>query len=69
MLMAVGVLGVVLPGVVGMPALVAGGLALWPRAARVETWLERRTPKPTTSAWPQIGRFPWTTRALQLRPR
>jgi hypothetical protein len=43
MLVSVGVCGAVLPGMAGLPAIVAGGLVLWPKAfGRVEGWLQRR---------------------------
>lgn len=58
MLMAVGVLGVALPGVVGLPALVAGGLVLWPEGfSRVDSWLERRSPRLHHVGMRKIGRF------------
>ena len=42
MLVAVGSLGWLLPGMVGTPALIAGGLVLWPKAfGKVETWFQR----------------------------
>ena len=34
MLVSVGVLGSILPGMIGTPALIAGGLVLWPKALR-----------------------------------
>jgi hypothetical protein len=58
MLVSVGALGFVLPGVMGAPAIVAGGLVLWPRAfGRVEAWLERRYPKLHKESLKQIGRY------------
>jgi hypothetical protein len=46
LLMTIGVLGLVLPGLVGTPAVLAGGLMLWPRGFRsVNAWLGRRCPK------------------------
>jgi hypothetical protein len=58
MLMSVGVLGFVLPGVVGAPAVVAGGLALWPSAFRgVESWLRRRHPEVHRRSMRQIERY------------
>jgi hypothetical protein len=36
----------VLPGMVGTPALLAGGLLLWPRGFRgVDRWLRKRCPR------------------------
>ncbi len=46
LLVTIGTMGVVLPGIVGTPALLAGGLMLWPRGFRVVNgWLERKCPK------------------------
>lgn len=45
LLVTIGVMGVALPGLVGTPALLAGGLLLWPRGFRsVDGWLRRRCP-------------------------
>jgi hypothetical protein len=45
LLVTIGVMGVVLPGLVGTPALLAGGLMLWPRGFRsVDRWLARKCP-------------------------
>jgi hypothetical protein len=58
MLMTVGVLGFVLPGVVGAPAAIAGGLVLWPKAfGKVENWFERRFPKVHKQSLYQINRY------------
>ena len=58
MLMTVGVLGLVLPGVVGAPAAIAGGLVLWPRSfEKVENWFERRFPKIHKQSLYQINRY------------
>ena len=58
MLVSVGVLGFVLPGVMGTPAIVAGGLVLWPKAFnRVDNWLRRRHPGMHQASMRQIGRF------------
>ncbi len=57
MLIAAGVVGLVLPGP-GTPALIAGGLALWPGAfSKLELWLERRHPALHQKSMKQIGRF------------
>ncbi len=46
LLVTIGVLGIALPGIVGTPALIAGGLMLWPRGFRsVNRWLGKRCPK------------------------
>jgi hypothetical protein len=58
MLLTVGALGFVLPGVVGTPAAIAGGLVLWPRAfGRVENWFERKFPKMHKQSLYQINRY------------
>ena len=57
MLMAAGVVGLILPGP-GTPALIAGGLALWPGAfSKLELWLERRYPAAHQKSMKQISRF------------
>jgi hypothetical protein len=57
MLVAAGVVGLILPGP-GTPALIAGGLALWPGAfSKLELWLERRYPVVHQKSMRQIGRF------------
>ena len=57
MLIAAGVVGLILPGP-GTPALVAGGLALWPGAfSKLELWLEGRYPVVHKKSMKQIGRF------------
>jgi hypothetical protein len=58
MLVSVGALGIVLPGIMGAPAMIAGGLVLWPGAfGRVESWFERRWPKAHQEGLKQIGRY------------
>jgi hypothetical protein len=58
MLVSVGTLGLVLPGLVGTPALIAGGLVLWPGTFRgVEGWLRRRNPDLYHRGMKQLGRF------------
>jgi hypothetical protein len=58
MLLAVGALGFVLPGVMGTPAVIAGGLALWPRAfGKVEGWFGRRFPRLHRRGMDQVGRY------------
>ena len=58
MLMSVGVVGVILPAIAGAPALIAGGLVLWPRTfGPIERWLERRYPKTYRQGMQQVGRF------------
>jgi hypothetical protein len=58
MLVAVGACGMVLPGMVGGPAILAGGLALWPKAFnRVDSWFGRTFPKAHREGMRQIGRY------------
>jgi len=58
MLVTVGVLGSVLPGMIGTPILLAGGLVLWPsRLGRVESWFERRFPNAHRQGMRQVSRF------------
>jgi hypothetical protein len=58
MLLTVGVLGFALPGVVGTPAIIAGGLVLWPKAfGKVENWFERKFPQVHKQSLFQIHRY------------
>lgn len=58
LLIALGVLGLALPGPIGTPALVAGGVVLWPRGFRgVARYLERRFPSFHRASFRQLGRF------------
>ncbi|MGC8640215.1 MAG: hypothetical protein ACP5XB_10115 [Isosphaeraceae bacterium] len=58
MLLTVGALGFMLPGVVGTPAMIAGGLVLWPKAfGKVENWFERKFPKMHKQSLFQINRY------------
>ena len=58
MLVTVGVLGFVLPGVIGTPAIIAGGLVLWPKAFnKVENWFERKFPKIHKQSLSQMNRY------------
>ncbi len=57
MLIAAGIVGIVLPGP-GTPAVIAGGLALWPNAfGKLESWFERKYPDVHKKGMKQIGRF------------
>jgi hypothetical protein len=57
MLVSAGALGVVLPGP-GVPAMVAGGLILWPKGfAKAEGWLRQRFPAAHRASMSHIGRF------------
>jgi hypothetical protein len=58
LLTLVGTAGVVLPGVIGAPFLVAGGIALWPAGFRkVERWLLKVSPKVYETGVQQIEQF------------
>jgi hypothetical protein len=58
LLASVGVLGVILPGIAGTPALIAGGLVLWPKTfSKVEDWFENRFPETHRNSMQQVGRF------------
>jgi hypothetical protein len=58
LLASVGVLGFVLPGVAGTPALIAGGLVLWPKTfSKVEGWFLSRFPVAHRASMKQVGRF------------
>jgi hypothetical protein len=58
LLLTLGVLGLILPGPLGTPALVAGGVVLWPGTfGRVSRWMEARYPRFTRAGNRQIARF------------
>jgi hypothetical protein len=57
MLITAGIVGFILPGP-GTPAIIAGGLVLWPKAfGKLESWLERRHPSLHRQSMKQISRF------------
>jgi hypothetical protein len=57
MLVTAGIVGFILPGP-GIPAIVAGGLVLWPKGfGKLESWLERAHPKVHREGMQQINRF------------
>jgi hypothetical protein len=57
MLITAGIVGFILPGP-GTPAIIAGGLVLWPNAfGKLETWLERKHPTVHRKSMEQINRF------------
>jgi hypothetical protein len=57
MLIAAGIVGLIMPGP-GTPALIAGGLALWPGAfGKLGAWLEQHHPVVHHRSMKQIGRF------------
>ncbi len=58
LLIVVGTAGVLLPGPVGSPFLVAGGLALWPSAfQKVEHWMMKVAPRMYDTGIRQIEHF------------
>ncbi|MGP0066323.1 MAG: hypothetical protein ACLQGP_22305 [Isosphaeraceae bacterium] len=58
LLIVVGTAGVLLPGPVGSPFLVAGGLALWPSGFRkVERWFMKVAPRMYDTGIRQIEHF------------
>ena len=58
LLMVAGVGGLLLPGPVGTPFLIVGGVVLWPKAfSRAETFLERKFPKMHRQGVKHITRF------------
>ncbi|MDR3639142.1 MAG: hypothetical protein P4L84_35380 [Isosphaeraceae bacterium] len=58
LLIIVGIAGVLLPGPVGTPFLIAGGISLWPSAlGRVDDWFRHRFPKTHRDGMAQVGRF------------
>jgi hypothetical protein len=58
LLLVAGVAGLILPGPMGTPALLAGGFVLWPGASgRFACWLERRHPSAYKQSVGQIRRF------------
>jgi hypothetical protein len=58
LLIVMGVAGLLLPGPVGSPFLVAGGIALWPSAFRkAEHWLQRAAPGLYDNGIRQMERF------------
>ena len=57
-LISAGVVGLVMPGVIGAPFFIMGGLVLWPgNHKRVERWRQGHSPKMFHGAMKQINRF------------
>lgn len=57
-LISAGVVGMVVPGVLGTPFLLMGAYALWPgNRSRVEKWRQGHSPKVFHGAMKQINRF------------
>ena len=58
LLMVAGIGGILLPGPVGTPFLIVGGVILWPKAfERVELFFQKRFPKTHHQSVRQIKRF------------
>jgi hypothetical protein len=58
LLIVAGVGGILLPGPVGTPFLILGGLMLWPRALeKLEVFLEGRYPRVHHHGVRQVNRF------------
>lgn len=58
LLIIVGIAGILLPGPVGTPFLIAGGIGLWPDAlGRVDDWFRRRFPAMHREGMTQVDRF------------
>lgn len=58
LLLIVGVAGVLLPGPVGTPFMIAGGISLWPSAlGRVDDWFRHRFPGMHRDGMKQVSRF------------
>jgi len=58
LLVSAGVVGMVVPGVIGTPFLIMGGLVLWPgNHKKVERWRQGHSPKVFHGAMKQINRF------------
>ncbi|MFZ4698938.1 MAG: hypothetical protein ACOYMG_02705 [Candidatus Methylumidiphilus sp.] len=59
MLFGVGLFGVVAPGIIGFPFMVAGGLILWPKTTRRLNGLlgDKAPQKPVAAGMKQLARF------------
>lgn len=58
LLLVAGVAGLIIPGPMGTPAILAGGFVLWPGASdRFAKWLARRHPTMYVQSVGQIRRF------------
>jgi len=58
LLIVIGSAGIMLPGPVGSPFLIAGGIALWPSAFRkVEDWFQKVSPTLYDEGIRQLERF------------
>ena len=58
LLISAGIIGIIVPGVLGTPFLIMGALVLWPgNHKRVERWRQGHSPKVFHGAMKQINRF------------
>ena len=58
LLVSAGLVGMIVPGVLGTPFLIMGGLVLWPgNHKKVERWRQGHSPKVFHGAMKQINRF------------
>ena len=58
LLFTAGIVGLVVPGVIGTPFLVLGSLMLWPKSKKkAELWLSGQSPKAFAGSMKQINRF------------
>jgi hypothetical protein len=58
LLMMAGLAGLILPGPIGTPLLIAGGVVIWPKTFRpIELWFSRRFPKAHREGVIQIKEF------------
>lgn len=58
MLVSVGAIGFVMPAMAGLPAMVAGGMVLWPRTfSKFERWVANRFPTAYREGMKQIDRY------------
>jgi hypothetical protein len=57
-LIGAGIMGMILPGPIGTPLLLVGGLVLIPRVfGRIEGWFQQRFPKPHRVGIDSVDRF------------
>jgi hypothetical protein len=77
LLIIIGVAGLLLPGPVGTPFVIAGGISIWPVSfGKVDAWFHRRFPTMYRKGMTQVERFvddldhryPGSARAV-TRPR
>ena len=58
LLFTAGVLGIILPGIIGTPFLIVGSLIIWPGTnQRAERWLKGQSPTMFKGSIRQVNRF------------